>query len=233
MKILIVLTSHSDLGNTGQKTGFWIEEFASPYYMLKDAGADITLASPKGGQPPIDPKSAEPANLTEATHRYDKDQELKKLLANTQKLSEISAEDFDAVFYPGGHGPLWDLTSDKESIKLIEAFCKTKKPVAAVCHAPSVLLHVVDETGSPLVKGKQVTGFTNSEEAAVQLTDVVPFLLEDELKNKGAIYSKKGDWESYMVTDGLLITGQNPASSKAVAGKLLEILKEKIVTSHL
>ena len=227
MKILIVLTSHSELGNTGHKTGFWIEEFAAPYYTLKDAGAEITIASPKGGQPPIDPRSTEAANQTEATHRFDKDPALKKLLANTKKLSEVSAEDFDAVFYPGGHGPLWDLTNDQESIKLIGAFWKSKKPVAAVCHAPSVLLNVVDETGIPLVKGKKVTGFTNSEEAAVELTKIVPFLLEDELKNKGGIYSSKGDWVSYVVTDGLLITGQNPASSKEAAEKLLELLKEK------
>ncbi len=226
MKILMALTSHSELGNTGKKTGFWVEEFAAPYYILKDAGATISIASPKGGQPPIDPSSTEPANQTEATHRFDKDATLKELLAHTKKLSEVSADDFDAVFYPGGHGPLWDLTNDKDSIKLIENFWIGKKPVAAVCHAPSVLLHVVDEEKIPLLKGKKVTGFTNTEEKAVGLTEVVPFLLEDELKRKGGIYSKKEDWTSYVVTDGLLITGQNPASSKAAAEKLLELLQE-------
>jgi putative intracellular protease/amidase len=227
MNILIVLTSHSELGDTGLKTGFWIEEFAAPYYAMKDAGAIITIASPKGGQPPIDPKSVEPANETEATHRFDKDADVQQLLANTKILADVSADDFDAVFYPGGHGPLWDLTNDNNSISLIESFLKDKKPVAAVCHAPAVLLHVKDEADEPLVKGKQVTGFSNSEEDAVELTKIVPFLLEDELKNKGGIYTNKEDWASYVVTDGLLITGQNPASSKAVAEKLLEILNEK------
>jgi putative intracellular protease/amidase len=226
MKVLMVLTSHSELGNTGKKTGFWVEEFASPYYTLKDAGIDIVLASPKGGQPPIDPKSAEPENQTEATHRFDKDEDLKEMLANTKMLSEVSADEFDAVFYPGGHGPMWDLTTDQDSIKLIQDFWSHKKPVAAVCHAPAVLLNVLDEEGNPLVKDKKVTGFTNTEEEGVKLTDVVPFLLEDELKNKGGIYSKKGDFESYVVTDGLLITGQNPTSSKAAAEKLLELLEK-------
>lgn len=226
MKVLMVLTSHSELGNTGKKTGFWIEEFAAPYYTLKDGGADITIASPKGGQPPIDPKSAEPGAQTEATRRFDKDTELQNLLSHTKKLSEVKAADFDAVFYPGGHGPLWDLATDPESIQLIEDFWAAKKPVAAVCHAPSVLLNVKDEKGEPLVKGKKVTGFTNSEEEAVQLTKVVPFLLEDELKNKGGQYSKKEDWASYVVKDGLLITGQNPASSEAAARELLGLLKK-------
>jgi putative intracellular protease/amidase len=226
MKVLIVLTSHSDLGNTGEKTGFWVEEFAAPYYVLSDAGADITLASPKGGQPPIDPKSAEPASQTDATRRFDADEALKKKLSNTQKLSDVNADNFDAVFFPGGHGPLWDLTNDANSIKLINDFWKAKKPVAAVCHAPSVLLNVKDENGEPLVKGKNVTGFTNTEEEAVQLTDVVPFLLENELKSKGGIYSKKEDWASYVVTDGLLITGQNPASSEEAAKKLIELLNK-------
>jgi putative intracellular protease/amidase len=226
MKVLIVLTSHSELGNTGKKTGFWIEEFAAPYYTLKDAGAEITLASPKGGQPPIDPKSAEPSAQTEATKRFDKDAELQKLLANTKKLSEVKAADFDAVFFPGGHGPLWDLSKDPDSIKLIQEFWSAKKPVAAVCHAPSVLLNVKDEKGEPLVKGKNVTGFTNTEEEAVQLTKVVPFLLEDELRNKGGHYSKKEDWASYVVKDGLLITGQNPASSEEAARELLDLLKK-------
>lgn len=225
MKVLIVLTSHSELGKTGKKTGFWVEEFAAPYYTLKDAGVDITLASPKGGQPPIDPKSEEPDSQTAATKRFYEDKELQKLLSQTKKLSEVSSEDYDAVFYPGGHGPLWDLHQDKDSIRLIEKFWKDQKPVAAVCHAPSVLLNVQDENGEPLVKGKNVTGFTNTEEEAVQLTDVVPFLLEDELKNKGGKYSKKEDWASYVVTDGRLITGQNPASSEEAAKKLLQMLK--------
>lgn len=231
MKILIVLTSHSALGNTGHKTGFWIEEFTAPYYTLKDAGAEIVLASPKGGQPPIDPKSAEPANQTEATKRFDKDKDLQKLLAHTKKLSEVNADDFDGVFYPGGHGPLWDLTDDKQSIDLIESFWKDKKPVAAVCHAPSVLLHAKDEKGDALVKGKNITGFSNTEEAAAKLTDVVPFLLEDELKKEGAIYSKKEDWASHVIKDGMLITGQNPASSKEVAKQLLALLEHKLVVN--
>ena len=226
MNVLIVLTSHSELGNTGKKTGFWIEEFAAPYYTLKDAGVNITLASPKGGQPPIDPKSAEPDAQTEATRRFNDDKDLQALLAQTKKLSEVNADDFDAVFFPGGHGPLWDLTTDANSIRLIETFWKSKKPVAAVCHAPAVLLNAKDENGDPLVKGKHVTGFTNTEEEAVQLTEVVPFLLEDELKNKGGQYSKKEDWASYVVKDGLLITGQNPASSEEAAHQLLQLLKK-------
>lgn len=224
MKVLMVLTSHSDLGNTGHKTGFWIEEFAAPYYILKDVGVDITVASPKGGQPPIDPKSAEPSNQTEATQHFEKDQELQHLLANTHKLSDLNADDFDAVFYPGGHGPLWDLNKDQESIRLLESFWKSKKPIAAVCHAPSVLLNVMDENGTSILKDRKVTGFTNKEEEAVQLTKVVPYLLEDELKKKGGIYSKKENWESYVVTDGLLITGQNPASSAEAAKQLLRHL---------
>jgi putative intracellular protease/amidase len=226
MNVLIVLTSHSELGNTGKKTGFWIEEFAAPYYVLSDAGAQITLASPKGGQPPIDPSSDTPENQTDATRRFKDDKELQSILANTKKLSDVSADDFDAVFYPGGHGPLWDLTNDPASVKLIEKFWAAKKPVAAVCHAPAVLLNVKTEQGEPLVKGRKVTGFTNTEEEAVQLTDVVPFLLEDELKNKGGNYSKKEDWASYVVTDGLLVTGQNPASSEEAAQKLLQLLKK-------
>lgn len=226
MNILIVLTSHSELGNTGHKTGFWVEEFAAPYYILKDAGAQVTIASPKGGQPPVDPKSEESSSQTEATLRYKDDQNLQKQLANSKKLSEVSASDFDAVFYPGGHGPLWDLTNDDQSIRLIEAFWKSKKPVVAVCHAPAALLNVKDENGDPLVKGKKVTGFTDSEEAAVELTKVVPFLLEDELKNKGGIYSKKEDWAINVITDGLLITGQNPASSAEAAKQLLTLLSK-------
>ncbi len=227
MKLLIVLTSHSELGNTGKKTGFWLEEFASPYYTFKDADASIVIASPKGGQPPIDPKSIEPASQTKATHRFDADEGVKKLLSNTVKLSEVSADDFDAVFYPGGHGPLWDLTNDKNSIHLIESFWKSKKPMAFVCHAPSVLLNVKDEAGNPFVKGKKVTGFTNSEEAAVQLTHVVPFSLEDALKSKGGDYSHRGIGSTYVVTDGLLITGQNFASSKEAAEKLLALVNKK------
>lgn len=226
MKVLIVLTSHSELGNTGKKTGFWVEEFAAPYYVLSDAGAEVTLASPKGGQPPIDPKSAEPESQTAATRRFDEDGALKQKLSVTKKLSEIKASDFDAVFFPGGHGPLWDLTTDAASIQLIRDFWSARKPVAAVCHAPSVLLNVKNENGEALLKGKKVTGFTNTEEAAVQLTDVVPFLLEDELKNRGGIYSKKEDWASYVVTDGLLITGQNPASSEEAAKELIKLLKK-------
>ncbi len=227
MKILIVLTSHSKLGNTDGKTGFWIEEFANPYYIFKDAGAKITLASPKGGQPPIDPKSDAPENQTESTIRYKKDEVLLGLMANTLKLEDIDSNDFDAVFFPGGHGPLWDLTTDEDSISLIEEFWDAKKPVAAVCHAPSVLLNVKDEDGEFLVKGKKVTGFSNTEEKAVKLDKIVPFMLEDELKLKGGIYSKKEDWTSYVVTDGLLITGQNPQSSEAVAKELLAILGHK------
>ncbi|KIC90303.1 type 1 glutamine amidotransferase domain-containing protein [Flavihumibacter sp. ZG627] len=226
MKVLFVLTSHSELGNTGKKTGFWIEEFAAPYYTLQDAGVEIELASPKGGQPPIDPKSDEPESQTPATIRFKEDKPLQEKLANTKKITEVSADDFDAVFYPGGHGPLWDLSTDADSIKLIESFWRAGKPVSAVCHAPAVLLHVKEKNGEPLVKGKHVTGFTNSEEAAVQLTDVVPFLLEDALKEKGGLYSSKADWASHIVTDGLLITGQNPASSEAVAEQLMVLLNK-------
>jgi putative intracellular protease/amidase len=215
------------LGNTGEKTGFWIEEFAAPYYVFKDAGYSTTLASPQGGQPPIDPKSDAPENQTEATKRFKEDAAAKSLLSHTEKLSNVSADNFDAVFFPGGHGPLWDLTNDKSSINLIQSFWAQQKPVAAVCHAPAVLLNVKDATGAPLVKDKKVTGFTNTEEEAVQLTQVVPFLLEDELKAKGGVYSKKGDWASYVVRDGLLITGQNPASSEEAAKELVQLLKEK------
>lgn len=222
----MVLTSHSELGDTGKKTGFWIEEFAAPYYLFADAGAEITIASPKGGQPPVDPKSDEPESQTSATIRFKADVSLQKKLSQTKKLIEVSQDGFDGIFYPGGHGPLWDLTNDNDSIKLIEAFWKNKKPVAAVCHAPAVLLNVKDENDDALVKNKKVTGFTNSEEEAVQLTDIVPFLLEDELRNKGGIYSKKDDWVSYVVTDGLLITGQNPGSSKAAAEEFLALLKK-------
>ena len=225
MKILMVLTSHDQLGDTGKKTGFWLEEFAAPYYAFKDAGAQLTLVSPKGGQPPLDPKSDEPDAHTAATERFRKDSAAQSALASTALLSSVRAEDYDGVFYPGGHGPLWDLAEDKVSIALIEAFYAASKPVAAVCHAPGVLRHVKGEDGQPLVKGKRVTGFTNSEEEAVQLTNVVPFLVEDVLKANGGIYSKGDDWASYVVTDGLLLTGQNPASSEAVAEALLAKLK--------
>ncbi|MCE6977407.1 type 1 glutamine amidotransferase domain-containing protein [Pseudomonas frederiksbergensis] len=221
MKILMVLTSHDQLGNTGKKTGFWLEEFAAPYYIFKDAGAQLTLVSPKGGQPPLDPKSDEPDAQTAATDRFRKDSAAQSALASTGVLSTVRAEDYDAVFYPGGHGPLWDLAEDTFSIALIEALYTAGKPVAAVCHAPGVLRHVKDADGQPLVKGKRVTGFTNSEEAAVQLTDVVPFLVEDMLKANGGLYSKADDWASYVIADGLLLTGQNPASSEATAKALL------------
>ena len=223
-KVLFVLTSHEDLGNTGEKTGFWIEEFAAPYYLLKDKGIDITLASPKGGQPPIDPKSDQADAQTPATIRFKSDSETQKILSQTHKLSEVNQADYDAVFFPGGHGPLWDLAEDKDSIALIEDFIKNQKTVAAVCHAPAVFRHTKNADGKPLVDGKKITGFTNSEEEAVQLTNVVPFLVEDMLKENGGIYSKKGDWESYAVEDGLLITGQNPASSELVAEILLKRL---------
>jgi len=225
MKVLIVLTSHDELGDTGEKTGFWLEEFASPYYYLKDAGAQVTLASPSGGQPPLDPKSQEPDFQTDATRRFDDDQAAQNELANTAKLAEMKVEDFDAVFYPGGHGPLWDLHNDSDSIALIEGFIVAGKPVATVCHAPAVLLKAKDQNGDPLVKGKKVTGFSNSEEAAVALTDVVPYLLEDQLIANGGMYQKVEDWNPLAVVDGLIITGQNPASSDAVAEALIKALK--------
>lgn len=224
MKILFILTSHSDLGNSGKKTGFWIEEFAAPYYVLIDAGASITIASPNGGQPPVDPKSEEADAQTPATRRFYSDMDAVDKVANTIKLSDVNNDDYDAVFFPGGHGPLWDLANDKNSIQLIEEFYNTQKPIAFVCHAPAALIHVKAENGQPLVKGKRVTGFSDTEEEAVGLTKVVPFLLEDELKNLGAHYSKGADWSSYTEQDGLLITGQNPASSEPVAKLLLKTL---------
>ncbi len=224
MKILMVLTSHEALGDTGRKTGFWLEEFAAPYYAFKDAGAEIVLASPNGGQPPLDPKSNEPAFQTDHTRRFEADAAANAQLATTVRLDSVSQADFDTVFYPGGHGPLWDLAEDKSSIQLIQSFLAADKPVALVCHAPGVLRHVKTPDGRPVVEGKKVTGFTNTEEAGVGLTDVVPFLVEDELKAKGGIYSKIEDWASYVVGDGLLITGQNPASSAAAAHLLLERL---------
>ena len=227
MNVLMVLTSHDQLGNTGKKTGFWLEEFAAPYYVLKDAGAKLTLASPRGGQPPLDPKSDEADSQTDATRRFKQDKVAQAELATTKKLADVSAAGFDAVFYPGGHGPLWDLANDKSSVALIEAMNKAGKPVAAVCHAPGVLRDVKGSDGKPLVAGKRVTGFTNTEEEAVGLTKVVPFLVEDMLKEKGGTYSKGGDWQSYVLTDGNLITGQNPASSEAAAKALLELLARR------
>ncbi|WP_212004410.1 type 1 glutamine amidotransferase domain-containing protein [Chitinophaga sp. HK235] len=224
MRVLIVLTSHDTLGNTGHKTGFWIEEFAAPYYALADAGAEVTIASPKGGQPPIDPKSELPDFQTPATKRFNEDETLKNKLAHTARLNEVMADDYDAVFYPGGHGPLWDLADDPNSIALIEEFYRQNKPVAFVCHAPGVLKKVKAPNGASIVKGKEVTGFSNTEEEAVQLTKVVPFLVEDVLKQNGGIYSKEKDWHSYAIRDGLLITGQNPASSEEVARILIEML---------
>ena len=223
-KILMVLTSHGALGDTGKKTGFWLEEFAAPYYVFLDAGADVTLASPQGGQPPLDPKSDDPGAQTDATRRFKADAAAQKTLAHTHKLAEMSAADFDAVFYPGGHGPLWDLAEDKHSIALIEQLFAAGKPLAAVCHAPAVLRHPKTTGGESVVRGKNVTGFTNTEEAAAGLTDIVPFLVEDMLKKNGGQYSKAGDWQPHVLTDGLLITGQNPASSEPAAQALLKKL---------
>lgn len=225
MKVLIVLTSHDKLGNTGEKTGFWLEEFVCPYYHLKDAGAQITLASPAGGQPPLDPKSKQPDFQTDDTRRFDEDAAAQEELANTVKLSEVNVEDFDAVFYPGGHGPLWDLYADENSIALIEGFIAAGKPVAAVCHAPAVLLKAKDQSGTALVKGKKVTGFSNSEEDGVGLTEVVPYLLEDALIAQGGVYEKGEDWNSFVAVDGLVITGQNPGSSAGVAKALIEAMQ--------
>ena len=225
MNILMVLTSHDQLGNTGKKTGFWLEEFAAPYYVFKDAGANITVVSPAGGQPPLDPSSDAPESQTDATRRFKSDTTAQAVLAHTGKLSGVSGADFDALFYPGGHGPLWDLAEDAHSIKLIESMAIAGKTISAVCHAPGVLKNVKAADGSPLVKGKKVTGFTNTEEAAVKLTDIVPFLVEDMLAKNGGLYSKGADWQSYVVTDGKLITGQNPASSEAAAHAVLSQLK--------
>ena len=227
MKVLVVLTSHSALGNTGEKTGFWIEEFATPYYVLADAGAELTIASPKGGQPPVDPKSEASTAQTPATERFFKDNLLIDKVAHSVKLSEINQADYDAVFYPGGHGPLWDLANDKNSIHLIEGFYNHQKPISFVCHAPAALINVKAKNGEPLIKGKHVTGFSNTEEEGVKLSKVVPFLLEDALTKLGAHYSKGKDWSSYVKQDGLLITGQNPASSEAVAQLLLATIDGK------
>lgn len=225
MKILMVLTSHDQLGDTGRKTGFWLEELAAPYYVFKEAGAEITLASPKGGRPPLDPKSNEPDLQTDHTRRFESDSEAMAALSNTERLDALVQETFDAVFYPGGHGPLWDLAEDRNSIGLIETTLSAGKPVALVCHAPGVLRHAKNADGQPLVEGREVTGFANSEEEAVGLTQIVPFLVEDELKRNGGAYSKTADWQPYVVSDGLLITGQNPASSAAAAEALIGQLK--------
>jgi len=227
MKVLIVLTSHSDLGTTGEKTGFWVEEFAAPYYVLADAGIELTIASPKGGQPPVDPKSEFLDFQTSSTERFYSDNEAIDKVAHTLKLSEVNQEDYDAVFYPGGHGPLWDLANDENSIHLIEDFYNHQKPIAFVCHAPAALIKVKGEDGEPLVKGREVTGFSDTEEEAVGLTKIVPFLLEDELQKLGAKYSKGENWSSFVKKDGLLITGQNPASSAEAAKLLLSTLNEK------
>jgi putative intracellular protease/amidase len=223
MKILMVLTSHDQLGDTGLKTGFWLEEGAAPYFVFRDAGVQLTLASPKGGQPPIDPKSDRPENQTPAQARFKKDEAAQKAFANTVRLADVKSEDFDTVFYPGGHGPMWDLAEDPVSIALLEAFYNSGKPIALVCHSPGVLRHV-RYNGEPLVKGKQVTGFTNGEEEEMKLTHVVPFLVEDELLRLGAIFEKKADWQPFSITDGRLITGQNPASSTSTAQALLEFM---------
>ena len=226
MKIIMVLTSHDQLGNTGRKTGFWLEEFAAPYFVFRDAGVQLTIASPKGGQPPIDPKSDLPENQTPAMTRFKKDAAAQKDLANTVKLADVRAEDFDTVFYPGGHGPMWDLAESPVSIALIESFYNSGKLVAFVCHAPGVLRHVTHK-GEPLVKGKRVTGFTNEEEAEVQLTKIVPFLVEDELRRLGAIFEKVPNWQPFNIVDGHLITGQNPASSTSTAQALLRLVNAK------
>jgi len=227
MKVLIVLTSHSDLGTTGKKTGFWVEEFAAPYFVLADAGIELTIASPKGGQPPVDPKSEAPDAQTPATERFYNDNEAIDKVAHSVKLSEVNQTDYDAVFYPGGHGPLWDLANDENSINLIEDFYNHQKPIAFVCHAPAALIKVKDKDGEHIVKNKELTGFSDTEEEAVGLTKIVPFLLEDELQKLGAKYSKGADWSSYVKKDGLLITGQNPASSAEAARLLLSTLNEK------
>jgi putative intracellular protease/amidase len=224
MKILMVLTSHDQLGDSGNKTGFWLEEFATPYYVFRDAGAQITLASPAGGQPPVDPNSDAEDAQTDSTRRFRADAEAKAALADTRPLAQIDASEYDAVFYPGGHGPLWDLAEDKTSISLIERFWTAGKPVGTVCHAPGVLRHVRDSDGQPLVKGRDVTGFSNSEEAAVGLTEVVPFLVEDELERLGGQYTRTDDWGSHVAVAGRLVTGQNPASSAATAQALLKQL---------
>ncbi len=224
MNILMVLTSHDQLGDTGKKTGFWLEEFAAPYYVFKDAGASVTLASPKGGQPPLDPKSDAADAQTDATRRFKDDADAQAQLASTKRLSEVTIDGFDAVFFPGGHGPLWDLAEDADARRLIEGFAAADRPVGAVCHAPAVFRHTQGPDGKPLVSGRRVTGFTNTEEDGVGLTDVVPFLVEDMLKANGGNYEKGADWASFVLTDGKLVTGQNPASSEDAAKALLKLL---------
>jgi putative intracellular protease/amidase len=224
MNILMVLTSHDQLGDTGKKTGFWLEEFAAPYYIFKDAGATITLASPKGGQPPLDPSSDTADAQTAATKRFKSDDAAQKILANTETLSTVSADGFDAIFYPGGHGPLWDLAEDSDSAALIETFAASDRPIGAVCHAPAVFKHPKGRDGKPLVSGRTVTGFTNTEEEGVGLTKIVPFLVEEMLKTNGGNYQKGDDWASFVVSDGKLVTGQNPASSEEAARQLLALL---------
>ncbi len=227
MKLLMVLTSHDQLGNTGKKTGFWLEELAAPYFVFRDAGVDVTLASPKGGQPPLDPKSNEPDFQTADTRRFEQDAVATEALAHTVKLGEIDQADYDSVFFPGGHGPLWDLTNDRNALSLIEDMLAADKPVALVCHAPGILTNVRSPNGEPIAKGRKVTGFTNSEEAAVQLVDVVPYLLEDVLKEQGANFSSTEDWGVHVVQDGLLTTGQNPQSSRQTAQTLLDTLSKR------
>jgi putative intracellular protease/amidase len=226
MRILMVLTSHDKLGDTGRKTGFWLEELAAPYYAFKDVGAQIVLASPKGGQPPLDPKSNEPGFQTDLTRRFEADDTARRKLASTVPLASIDQQDFDTVFYPGGHGPMWDLAEDPASIVLLEGFLAAGKPIALVCHAPGALRHVKRANGRPLVEGRKVTGFTNSEEEAVGLTHIVPFLVEDELKAKGGVFSNVADWQPHVLTDGPVITGQNPASSGPAAQALLKWLRQ-------
>lgn len=227
MKVLIVITSHDELGNTGRKTGFWLEELAAPYYTFKDAGVEITLASPKGGRPPLDPKSNEPAFRTDLTRRFEKDEAAQIQLDKSLRLDSVRQEGFDTVFYPGGHGPMWDLAEDKHSIKLIESFIAAGKPIAIVCHSTGALRHVKTPDGKLLVRGKEVTGFTNGEEEEIGLTKVVPFLVEDEMLKLGAIFSKTANWTSHVVSDGLLITGQNPTSSGPAARTLMAAVRKK------
>jgi putative intracellular protease/amidase len=231
MKILMVLTSHDQLGNTGLKTGFWLEEFAAPYFVFRDAGVALTLASPKGGQPPLDPKSDLPENQTPAMARFKQDERAKQELSRTVKLADVKAEGYDTVFYPGGHGPMWDLAESPESIALLESFYNSGKPIALVCHSPGVLRHVTYK-GEPLVKGMHVTGFTNGEEEVMQLTKVVPFLVEDELLRLGAVYEKMANWQPFSITDGRLVTGQNPASSTSAAQALLKLVGQRAVATR-
>jgi putative intracellular protease/amidase len=231
MKIVMVLTSHDQLGNTGRKTGFWLEEFAAPFFVFRDAGVELTLASPKGGQPPVDPKSDLPENQTAAMARFKKDPAAQQALAHTSKLADMKSEDFDTVFYVGGHGPLWDLAESADSIALLESFYNSGKPIALVCHSPGVLRHVTYD-GAPLVKGKRVTGFTNGEEEAVQLTHVVPFLVEDELLRLGATFEKRANWQPFAIVDGRLVTGQNPASSTSAAQALVKLLGERAAAAR-